>query len=83
VPQFEGLDPGAGYVSRDHPRAVIHTYRAHQLEVSCGTGDNKHKEVLTFVVASFDIGVQLHPRETFSPEVHGGHPHYLRHIEDA
>jgi hypothetical protein len=53
------------------------------LEVSCGTGDNKHKEVLTFVVASFDIRVQLHPQETFSPKVHGGHPHYLRHIEDA
>jgi hypothetical protein len=26
------------------------------LEVSCGTGDNKRKEVLTFVVASFNIG---------------------------
>jgi hypothetical protein len=26
------------------------------LEVSCGTGDNKRKEVLTFEVASFDIG---------------------------
>jgi hypothetical protein len=26
------------------------------LEVSCGTGDNKHKEMLTFEVASFDIG---------------------------
>jgi hypothetical protein len=26
------------------------------LEVSCGTGDNKHKEVLTFEVASFNIG---------------------------
>jgi hypothetical protein len=25
------------------------------LEVSCGSGDNKHKEVLTFKVASFDI----------------------------
>jgi hypothetical protein len=25
------------------------------LEVSCGTGDNKSKEVLTFEVASFDI----------------------------
>jgi hypothetical protein len=25
-------------------------------EVSCGTGDNKHKEMLTFEVASFDIG---------------------------
>jgi hypothetical protein len=24
--------------------------------VSCGTGDNKHKEMLTFEVASFDIG---------------------------
>jgi hypothetical protein len=26
------------------------------LEVSCGTGDNKCKDVLTFEVASFDIG---------------------------
>jgi hypothetical protein len=26
------------------------------LEVSCGTGDNKHKEMLTFKVASFDTG---------------------------
>jgi hypothetical protein len=26
------------------------------LEVSCGTGDNKHKEMLTFEVAIFDIG---------------------------
>jgi hypothetical protein len=26
------------------------------LEVYCGTGDNKHKEMLTFEVASFDIG---------------------------
>jgi hypothetical protein len=26
------------------------------LEVSCGTGDNKHKEVLMFKVANFDIG---------------------------
>jgi hypothetical protein len=26
------------------------------LKVSCGTEDNKHKEVLTFEVASFDIG---------------------------
>jgi hypothetical protein len=25
------------------------------LEVSCGTGDNKHKEMFTFEVASFDI----------------------------
>jgi hypothetical protein len=26
------------------------------LEVSCGSGDNKHKDILTFEVASFDIG---------------------------
>jgi hypothetical protein len=26
------------------------------LEVTCGIGDNKHKEILTFEVASFDIG---------------------------
>jgi hypothetical protein len=24
--------------------------------VSCGTGENKHREMLTFEVASFDIG---------------------------
>jgi hypothetical protein len=26
------------------------------LEVSCGTGENKHREMITFEVASFDIG---------------------------
>jgi hypothetical protein len=26
------------------------------LEVSCGTGENKHREILTFEVASFNIG---------------------------
>jgi hypothetical protein len=26
------------------------------LEVSCGTGENKRQEMLTFEVASFDIG---------------------------
>jgi hypothetical protein len=26
------------------------------LDISCGIGDNKHKEMLTFEVASFDIG---------------------------
>jgi hypothetical protein len=26
------------------------------LKVSCGMGDNKHREMLTFEVASFDIG---------------------------
>jgi hypothetical protein len=26
------------------------------LEVSCGSGDNKHREMLTFEVAMFDIG---------------------------
>jgi hypothetical protein len=26
------------------------------LDVSCGKGDNKHKEILAFEVASFDIG---------------------------
>jgi hypothetical protein len=30
--------------------------RRTDLEVSCGTGDNKCKEMLTFEVASFDIG---------------------------
>jgi hypothetical protein len=30
--------------------------RCIDLEVSCGTGENKHREMLTFEVASFDIG---------------------------
>jgi hypothetical protein len=32
------------------------TIRRINLEVSCGTGDNNHKEVLMFEVARFDIG---------------------------
>jgi hypothetical protein len=35
------------------------------LEVSCGLGDNKHKEVLTFKIASFDIGYNCILRRPF------------------
>jgi hypothetical protein len=35
------------------------------LEVSCGTGDNKRKEVLIFEVASFDIGYNYIPKMPF------------------
>jgi hypothetical protein len=35
------------------------------LEVSCGSGDMKHKEVLTFEVASFDIGYNCIFRRPF------------------
>jgi hypothetical protein len=43
---FHGVIPGQSFT----PIERI------DLEVSCGTGDNKHKEMLTFEVASFDIG---------------------------
>jgi hypothetical protein len=35
------------------------------LEVSCGTGDNKRKEMLTFEVVSFDIGYNCILRRPF------------------
>jgi hypothetical protein len=35
------------------------------LEVSCGTGENKHKEMLMFEVASFDIGYNCILRRPF------------------
>jgi hypothetical protein len=35
------------------------------LEVSCGTGDNKRKEVLTFEVVSFNIGYNYILRRPF------------------
>jgi hypothetical protein len=35
------------------------------LEVSCGLGDNKRKEVLTFEVASFDIGYNCNLERSF------------------
>jgi hypothetical protein len=35
------------------------------LEVSCGLGDNKHKEVLTFKIVSFDIGYNCILRRPF------------------
>jgi hypothetical protein len=50
------------------------------LEVSCGTGDNKPKEVLTFEVASFDIRYNCIIGRPF---LLGSHPHYLHHIEDV
>jgi hypothetical protein len=39
--------------------------RCIDLEVSCGSGDNKRKEVLTFEVASFDIGYNCILRRPF------------------
>jgi hypothetical protein len=53
------------------------------LEVSYETRDNKHREMLTFEVASFNIGYKLHSWEAFPPEVYGSHPHCLCHYEDA
>jgi hypothetical protein len=41
-----------GAISRQSSTPIGHI----DLEVSCGTGDNKHKEMLKFEVASFDIG---------------------------
>jgi hypothetical protein len=35
------------------------------LDVSCGTEDNKHKEMLMFEVASFDIGYNCILRRPF------------------
>jgi hypothetical protein len=35
------------------------------LEVSCGTGNNKCKEMLTFEEASFDIGYNCNPERPF------------------
>jgi hypothetical protein len=35
------------------------------LEVSCGTGENKRREMLTFEVASFDIGYNCILRRPF------------------
>jgi hypothetical protein len=43
---FHGIIPGQSSTPIRHI----------DLEVSCGSGNNKHKEVLTFEVASFDIG---------------------------
>jgi hypothetical protein len=43
---FHGIIPGQAYT----PIGCI------DLEVSCGTGENKRREMLTFKVASFDIG---------------------------
>jgi hypothetical protein len=41
-----------GVIPRQSPTPI----RCINLEVSCGTGDNTCKEMLTFEVASFDIG---------------------------
>jgi hypothetical protein len=38
------------------PRQLSTLIRHIELEVSCGSGDNKHRDMLTFKVASFDIG---------------------------
>jgi hypothetical protein len=35
------------------------------LEVSCGTGENKHREMLTFEVAIFNIGYNCILRKPF------------------
>jgi hypothetical protein len=43
---FHGVIPGQSSTPIDHI----------DLEVSSGSGDNKHKETLTFEVVSFDIG---------------------------
>jgi hypothetical protein len=40
-----------GVISGQSSTPIGHIY----LEVFCGIGDNKHKEMLTFEVASFDI----------------------------
>jgi hypothetical protein len=38
------------------PRQSSTPIRRINLEVSCGSGDNKRRKMLTFEVASFDIG---------------------------
>jgi hypothetical protein len=38
------------------------------LEVSCGIGENKRKKMLTFEVASFDIGYNFILGRPFLPE---------------
>jgi hypothetical protein len=52
------------------------------LEVSCDSGENKRRETLTFMVASFDIGYNCILGRP-SPEVYGGHPHGLCDHQDA
>jgi hypothetical protein len=42
---FHGVIPGQSFTPIGHI----------ELEVSCGTGDNKRREVLTFEVANFDV----------------------------
>jgi hypothetical protein len=42
--------------STGHPRTDVYTHRRIDLEVSCGTEENKRWEMLTFEVANFNIG---------------------------
>jgi hypothetical protein len=54
------------------------------LEVSCGTVDNKRKEMLTFEIASFDIGYNYIIGRPFLLKFMAViHTHCLWHIEDA
>jgi hypothetical protein len=46
-------------------RTFVHSHRMHRLEVSCGSEDNKCREMLTFEVASFDIGYNCILRRPF------------------
>jgi hypothetical protein len=52
---FHGIIPGQSYAP----------VRCIDLEVSYGTGDDKHKEVLTFEVVSFNIGYNCILRRPF------------------
>jgi hypothetical protein len=47
------------------PRQSSTPIRRINLEVSCGSGDNKRREMLTFEVASFDIGYNCILRRPF------------------
>jgi hypothetical protein len=52
---FHGIIPGQSSTLVGHI----------DLEVSCGLGDNKHKKVLMFKIASFDIGYNCILRRPF------------------
>jgi hypothetical protein len=52
---FHGVIPGQSSTPIGHI----------DLEVSCGSGDKKHREMLTFKVASFDIGYNCILRRPF------------------
>jgi hypothetical protein len=54
------------------------------LEVSCGTGENKHREMLMFEVASFDIGYNCILERPFLLKFMAViHPYCLRNSQDA